>query len=204
MAYRDCGLYFRKIGSLVGRNQPTEMRICDRWMQEVSVRTIRRRLQQSGLSARRPLLGLPLTRIPRRLRRQWFDERRMWTAEWNEVAFTDESRICLQHYDGRFRVWRYRGDSMLNSCVMHRLTDPATGIIVWGGIAYHSHTPLGLIADFKYDFWHRTATAASDVVQSGCPVFDDFFQHLWPYIGKHTANVVFQMVKRLWLIRIDQ
>ncbi|GFT96240.1 hypothetical protein TNCV_3906801 [Trichonephila clavipes] len=49
----------------------------------------------------------------------------------------------------------------------------------------------------------RTATAGSDVVQSGRPLFDDFFQHLWPYIGNNTANVVFQMVKRLWLIRID-
>ncbi|GFW01422.1 uncharacterized protein TNCV_5030721 [Trichonephila clavipes] len=49
-----------------------------------------------------------------------------------------------------------------------------------------------------------TATAGSDVVQSGRPIFDDFFQHLWPYIGNNTANVVFQMVKRLWLIRIDQ
>ncbi|GFW14264.1 histone-lysine N-methyltransferase SETMAR [Trichonephila clavipes] len=49
-----------------------------------------------------------------------------------------------------------------------------------------------------------TATAGSDVVQSGRQVFDDFFKHLWPYIGNNTANVVFQMVKRLWLIRIDQ
>ncbi|GFV95436.1 zinc finger MYM-type protein 1 [Trichonephila clavipes] len=49
-----------------------------------------------------------------------------------------------------------------------------------------------------------TATAGSDVVQSGRPIFDDFFQHLWPYIGNNTANVVFQMVKRLWLISIDQ
>ncbi|GFW49254.1 hypothetical protein TNCV_3057641 [Trichonephila clavipes] len=43
----------------------------------------------------------------------------------------------------------------------------------------------------------RTTTAGSDVVQSGRPIFDDFFQHLWPYIGNKTANVVFQMVKRL-------
>ncbi|GFT46498.1 hypothetical protein TNCV_3183801 [Trichonephila clavipes] len=51
---------------------------------------------------------------------------------------------------------------------------------------------------------HMTFTAGSDVVQSGRLFFDDFFQHLWPYIGNNTANVVFQMVKRLWLIRIDQ
>ncbi|GFT79799.1 transposable element Tcb1 transposase [Trichonephila clavipes] len=88
----------------------------------VSARTIRRRLQRSGLSARRPLLGLPLTQNHRRLRRQCCDERKMWEAEWNEVVFTDESRICLQHHDGRIRVWRHRGERMLNSCIMHRHT----------------------------------------------------------------------------------
>ncbi|GFW71592.1 transposable element Tcb1 transposase [Trichonephila clavipes] len=103
VAHRDCGLSFREIGSRVGRNQTTVMRICDRWMQDrshppqcttsredrqivrmavtdrsvtsrtvaqhiesvmhhsVSACTIRRRLQQSGLSARRPLFGLYLT-----------------------------------------------------------------------------------------------------------------------------------------------
>ncbi|GFU09249.1 transposable element Tcb1 transposase [Trichonephila clavipes] len=119
VAYRYCGLSFREIGSPVGRNQTTVMRICDRWMQEgmtdqrgpshppqcntsfedrqivrmavmdrsvtsrtvaqhiesvthhsVSARTIRRRLQQSGLSARHPLLGLPLTQNHRCLLRQ--------------------------------------------------------------------------------------------------------------------------------------
>ncbi|GFT05620.1 transposable element Tcb1 transposase [Trichonephila clavipes] len=85
--YRDCGLPFMEIGSRVGRNQTTVMRVCDRWMQEgkidrcgrlhppqctfsLTARTIRRRLQQSGMSARRPLLGLPLTQNHRRLRRQ--------------------------------------------------------------------------------------------------------------------------------------
>ncbi|GFX81058.1 transposable element Tcb1 transposase [Trichonephila clavipes] len=138
----------KDIGSRVGRNQTTVMRICDRWMQEsttdrrsrshplqcttsredrqivrmivtdssvlsrtvaqhivsamhhsVSARAIRRRLQQSGLSARHRLLGLPLMQNHRRLHRQWCDERRMWVAEWNEVVFTDKSHICLQHHD---------------------------------------------------------------------------------------------------------
>ncbi|GFS72456.1 transposable element Tcb1 transposase [Trichonephila clavipes] len=189
VAYRDCGLSFREIGSRVGRNQTTVMWICDHWMQEgttdrrgrlhlpqcttsredrqivrmavtdhsvtsrtvaqhiesvthhsVSARTIRRRPQQSGLSARRPLLGLPLTQNHRLLRRQWCNENRMWVAEWNEAFFTDESRICLQHHDGRIRVWRHRGERMLNSCVMHHHTGPAPGIMVWGGIGYPSRT----------------------------------------------------------------
>ncbi|GFV68777.1 transposable element Tcb1 transposase [Trichonephila clavipes] len=112
----------------------------------VSARTIQRRLQQSGLSARRPLLGLPLTQNHRRLRRQWCDERRMWATERNEVVFTDESRICLQHHDDRVRVWRHRGERMLNSCVMHHHTGSAPGIMVWGGIGYHSCTSLVRIA----------------------------------------------------------
>ncbi|GFW16713.1 transposable element Tcb1 transposase [Trichonephila clavipes] len=144
------GIRYLEIGSRVGRNQTTVIRICHRLMQEgttdqrgrshppqcttsceerkivrmavtdrsvtsrtiahhiesvthhsVSARTIRRRLQQSGLSTRRPLLGLTLMQSHRRLRRQWCDERRMWTSEWNEVVFTDELHICLQHHDGR-------------------------------------------------------------------------------------------------------
>ncbi|GFW91752.1 transposable element Tcb1 transposase [Trichonephila clavipes] len=77
------------------------MRICDRWMQEgmmdrrgrshppqcttsrvdrqivLSACTIRRRVQQSGLSVRRPLFGLPLKQNHRRLHHQWYDERRI-------------------------------------------------------------------------------------------------------------------------------
>ncbi|GFV29272.1 transposable element Tcb1 transposase [Trichonephila clavipes] len=112
----------------------------------VSARTIQRRLQQSGLSARRPLLGLPWTQSHRRLRHQWCDERRRWVAEWNEVVFTDDSHSCLQRHDGRIRVRRNRGERMLNSCVMHCHTGPAPGIMVWGGIGNHSCTPLVRIA----------------------------------------------------------
>ncbi|GFU27880.1 transposable element Tcb1 transposase [Trichonephila clavipes] len=70
----------------------------------------------------------------------------MWVVEWNEVVFTDESHICLQHHDSRIRVWRHPGERMLNSCVMHRHTGPAPDMMVWGGIGYHSRTPLVRIA----------------------------------------------------------
>ncbi|UYV81271.1 hypothetical protein LAZ67_20000612 [Cordylochernes scorpioides] len=52
----------------------------------------------------------------------------------------------LQHHDGRIRVWRHRGERILNSCVMHRHTGPTPGIMVWGGIGYHSRTALVRIA----------------------------------------------------------
>ncbi|GFX99785.1 transposable element Tcb1 transposase [Trichonephila clavipes] len=74
----------------------------------------------------------------------------MWAAQWNEDVYTDESRICLQHPDGRIRVWRYRGERMLNSCVMRRHTVPALGIMAWGGIGYHFRTPLGTLNSQRY------------------------------------------------------
>ncbi|GFU74107.1 transposable element Tcb1 transposase [Trichonephila clavipes] len=112
----------------------------------VSARTIGRHLQQRGLSVRRPLLGLPLTQNHRRLLTSGAMKEGLWAAEWSEVVFTDESRICLQHHVGRIRFWRHRGERMLNSCAMHHHTGPAPGIIVWGGIGYHSRTPLVRIA----------------------------------------------------------
>ncbi|GFX55456.1 transposable element Tcb1 transposase [Trichonephila clavipes] len=151
VAYRDCGLSFREIGSRVGRNQ-TLMRICDRWMQE-------------GTTHRRGRSHLPqCTTLPewsvRKTSIAWSTldaepqtsplpvvlENKMWAAEWNEVVFTDESRIGLQHHDGRIRVWRHCGDRMLNSCVIHHHTGPAPGIMVWSGVGYHSRTPLVRIA----------------------------------------------------------
>ncbi|GFV18195.1 transposable element Tcb1 transposase [Trichonephila clavipes] len=63
------------------------------------------------MSARRPLLHLPLTDNHRRLRRQSCEERRAWTTELNDIAFTDESCFCLQHHYGRIRVWRHRARS---------------------------------------------------------------------------------------------
>ncbi|GFW02498.1 transposable element Tcb1 transposase [Trichonephila clavipes] len=147
VAYRDCGLSFREIGNSAGRNHINVMRIWDRWMEEgttdrrgrshppqcttsLSARTLRRHLQQSGMPARRSLLGLPLTQNHRRLLRQWCNERRMWVAEWNEVVFADESLLCLQHHDGRIRVWRHREERTLKSRIMHRHSSPASYIMI--------------------------------------------------------------------------
>ncbi|GFU85397.1 transposable element Tcb1 transposase [Trichonephila clavipes] len=172
------------------------MRICDRWMQEGTMdrrgrshppqyKTSREdrqtvRIAQSGLSARRPSLGLPLTQNHRRLHHQLGDERRMWAGEWNEVVFTDESRICLQPHGCQIRVWRHRGERMLNSCVMNRHIGPAPSIIVWGGIGYHSRTPLVRIAGTL-----NSQRYISEVLQ---PVVLPYLQGLATAIFQHNNN----------------
>ncbi|GFU69148.1 transposable element Tcb1 transposase [Trichonephila clavipes] len=75
----------------------------------------------------------------------------MWVAEQSEIVFTDEPRICLQHLDGRIRVWRYRGEWILNSCVMHRHTGSSPGIMI---------TPPVAIPD---QLWQRVEAAWSAV-----------------------------------------
>ncbi|MBJ5584651.1 transposase [Salmonella enterica subsp. enterica serovar Typhimurium] len=112
----------------------------------LSARTIRRRLQQWGLVARRPLLRLPLTLHHRRMRLQWCVERRTWTTEWHDIIFSDESRFCLQHHDGRIRVWRQRGERLFDTCIRHRHTAPSPGVMVWGAIGFDTRTRLVRIA----------------------------------------------------------
>ncbi|GFT77723.1 transposable element Tcb1 transposase [Trichonephila clavipes] len=99
----------------------------------VSARTIRHRLQPEWY-VRKTSIALPLTQNHRRLRRQWCDERSMWAAEWKEVVFTDESRICLQHHDGRIGIWRHRGERMLNSCVMRTATLVLHRVLWYGAV----------------------------------------------------------------------
>ncbi|GFX87048.1 transposable element Tcb1 transposase [Trichonephila clavipes] len=91
LAYRDCGLPSGK--SVVVLDETKQLQIMHISVMDysvtsrtvahhiesvthhsVSARTIRRRLQQSGLSARRPLFGIPLTQNHRCLRRQCCDD----------------------------------------------------------------------------------------------------------------------------------
>lgn len=108
----------------------------------VSARTVRRRLQQRGLSSRRPLLRLPLTMQHRERRRLWCAERQSWIQEWHNVVFSDESRFCVQYSDGRIRVWRLRGDRTSPACIRYRHRGPAPGVMVWAAIGYTTRTSL--------------------------------------------------------------
>ncbi|GFX60974.1 transposable element Tcb1 transposase [Trichonephila clavipes] len=89
--------------------------------------TIRRHLQKSGISTRRPLLRLPLTGNHRRLRQQRCDKR---DGQRNRMTLCLLTRLHLQHNDGRIRVWRHRGERLLKCCVTHRHTVCAPGIMV--------------------------------------------------------------------------
>ncbi|GFW74972.1 uncharacterized protein TNCV_2678401 [Trichonephila clavipes] len=71
----------------------------------VPSRTIRRHLAEGHLGSRRLLRVLPLTPTYRHLRLEWCRARGNWTAaEWNQIVFSDESRINLSSDDNHVRV----------------------------------------------------------------------------------------------------
>ncbi|GFW29905.1 transposable element Tcb1 transposase [Trichonephila clavipes] len=107
----------------------------------MSARTIRRRLQQSGLFARRPLTLLPLTQNHRRLRHQCVMKEGCGRQNGMKLSLlTRHASVCNTTMVG-FESG-HRGARMLNSCVMNRHSGSAPGIMVWGGIRYNSRTPL--------------------------------------------------------------
>ncbi|GFY00169.1 hypothetical protein TNCV_2835261 [Trichonephila clavipes] len=162
----------------------------------VFTRTIHCHLYQSGISERRSLLSLPLPRTHSCFCRQWHDEWRAWTTEWNDIVFTGVSPFVYNIMMVGFEFDDTMSGNDVSSASLPRCYAPLRTVSF-----PLCANDIPLERDFDIAM---TATAGSDVVQSGRPIFDDFFQHLWPYIGNNTANIVFQMVKRLWLIRIHQ
>lgn len=77
----------------------------------VNSQTVRRRLVEYGLRARRSARVPQLTLQHRQRRLAFARIHEHWDeADWRRVLFTDESRFCLRSPDGRHRVWRRRGE----------------------------------------------------------------------------------------------
>ncbi|GFV58463.1 transposable element Tc1 transposase [Trichonephila clavipes] len=75
----------------------------------VSSQTVRNRLHEGGLYARRPMVCIPLTPRHRVARRRWAAEHRDWEQhDWSQVLFTDESRFSLECDTRRVLVLRDR------------------------------------------------------------------------------------------------
>nr|XP_022301021.1 uncharacterized protein LOC111109230 [Crassostrea virginica] len=80
----------------------------------LSDQTIRNRLREGRLRARRPYVGLVLSARHKQLRLARVRRHLRFTrADWGRVLFTDESRFNLRRSDGRNRVYRRRGNAIM-------------------------------------------------------------------------------------------
>ena len=112
----------------------------------ISNDTARRRLHDYGLTARRPYRGPVMTAAHRRNRQRWCQQHQRWTlAQWNEVAFSDESRFCVDSPDGRERVWRRTGERYADCCVRQANRWGGPSVMVWAAISGRYRTPLVVV-----------------------------------------------------------
>lgn len=101
----------------------------------VSERTVRRRLNNRALYSRRPAVRPILTRRHRQARLQWARQHVVWNwRQWQNILFTDESRYCVSHGDGRIRIWRRRGERFSDACITEVNPWGGPGVMIWGGI----------------------------------------------------------------------
>lgn len=112
----------------------------------VTPQTVRNRLRQARLVARRPVLGTPLPERNRQERLQWAVVHSRWIAnQWRNVLFTDESRFNLSQADGRVRVWRRTGERHHRNCILERDRFGGGSVMVWGGIHHGGRTQLVIV-----------------------------------------------------------
>ncbi|UYV67085.1 hypothetical protein LAZ67_4003851 [Cordylochernes scorpioides] len=99
---------------------------------QVSKMTINRRLKERNLRACRPLRCLPLTPVHRQVLLYWGRERSIWNcADWELIAFSDESRFLLCPDTRRERVWRRSGQRVDPGLTFKHYTDPQPCVMVW-------------------------------------------------------------------------
>ena len=95
-------------------------------------KTVRNRLREFGLRARRPNVGLPLNREHRARRMAWVTAqapRRIPMRQWRRA-------------DGRRRLYRRREERFVDACVFERDRYGGESIMVWGGISHDVKSPL--------------------------------------------------------------
>ncbi|XP_067668323.1 uncharacterized protein [Haliotis asinina] len=87
-------------------------------LRRLSLQTVRNRLREAVLRARRPYYG-PVLRQEHGLHRvQWCHNFQIWNvSNWRRIWFSDESRFPLELHDGRMQVHRRRCERFVNACV---------------------------------------------------------------------------------------
>lgn len=109
----------------------------------ISAQTVRNRLKDVGLRARRPKKAPILLQRHRVARLAWARRHMRFTrADWANVLFVDESRVKLRGPDGRVRIYRRRGERYRPDCIVEADRFGGGSIMVWAGISMHSKTNI--------------------------------------------------------------
>ena len=99
------------------------------------------RLKDAGLCSRKSAIKTMLKDRHIRARLAWARMHIRWTRQqWRNVLFTDESRFCLHHVDGRLWVWCRNGNQFPRYSMQERVQGGGESIMVCGGISLQRKT----------------------------------------------------------------
>ena len=136
------------------RNRFTNAPTTTRWIRQqrcaggipVSVQTIRNRLHAAGLKSRVPAKKPCLSQRHRAARLQFARNHVRWNRQqWRTVTFSDESRFCLRHIDGRLRVWHRNRERHAEVNVQPRHAYNGGSVMVWAGVTADRRTDLVVV-----------------------------------------------------------
>lgn len=221
--FRETGQYKRRVGS--GRPKCTT-RIDDRFIILQTLRnrfqtatmtnnrlrevrhtnihdiTVRRRLKESNLQARRPATAPRLLRHHRVARLNFAQERQNWNEwQWSKVLFSDESRFCLRSPDGRQRVWRRSGERYDQGMFSERTSFGGGSVMVWAGISLEARTELCLLQRHSLDAIGYIEILQEYVVPFA-PFIGEGFLLMQDNARPHTARIVTQYLDEVGIERL--
>lgn len=223
--YRETGLYTRRPGSggvrctsarddrfiilEVLRNRfLTAVEIRQRLHQtrgvNVSERTVRRRIEERNLRARRPARGPELERHHRVARLQFAREHSNWTLEqWANVLWTDECRAALRTPDGRERVYRRRGERFLAITTRQTVSFHGGSVMVWGGISSNARTELVIVEGCLNATRYIEEILQDHVVPYAEFIGAEYFLLMHDNARAHSAQVVEQYVSDVGIRKLQ-
>lgn len=157
----------------------------------LSTQTVRRRLHEQGLRARRRAASPQLLPRHRAARRVWAQEHANWDAnEWNRCMFTDECRFNLYEKDGRILVYRAINERYLEENREERVAFGGGGVTVWGGIMNNGRTDLVVLIGESMNAERYRDMCLRDVVLPFKENFGNDFLFVDDNARPHRANIV--------------
>jgi hypothetical protein len=109
----------------------------------ISYQTVRNRLRDAEIRARRPVKVVVLTQRHHRNKLQWAQTQQRWRTVW----FSDESRFLPQRTDGSARVHTHRKECFATNYIQQVDIFGGGNVMMWTAISYTGRINIVQVQD---------------------------------------------------------